>query len=664
MKLVTVESPTKAKTISKFLGSDYVIESSFGHVRNLSRRELGVDIEHNFEPKYTIIPKAKEKIKGLKEKVKKSSDIILATDEDREGEAIAWHLVQVLNLENAKQKVERIVFHEITKEAIENALKNPRHIDMDLVNAQQARRILDRLVGYKLSPFLWQKVVKGLSAGRVQSIAVRLIVERQQEIEKFKPEEYWSIEAKLQARLLDISKAEFTLHQSKDGAGFTARLIKENEKTIPKLGIKSKEEAQEIVKNLKDAEYKIVNIQKKEVKKYPFPPFTTSTLQQEANHKLGFSAKQTMFIAQRLYENGFITYHRTDSLDLAEDFLKKVQKLINNKFGKNYTSKTPLYYKTKSKGAQEAHEAIRPIKPDFLPQNLEEQVRVKDKNQSKLYELIWNRAIACQMQPAIIDSTSIDIKAKKYLFRTNGATIKFDGFLKIYPIKISENTLPALKNNEILKLIKLIPDQHFTKPPAPYSEATLIKILEEYGIGRPSTYAPTLSTIQERNYVKKQNKYLYPTEIGTLVNNLLVKHFPKVVNIKFTANMEENLDGVAQGKQEWVSIIKNFYYPFDENLQRKYNEVDKKEITEEKTDIICEKCGKPMIIKMGRFGKFLACSGFPECKNTRPIKKERQLTDKVCPKCEAFLEIKTGKYGKFLGCSNYPKCKYLEKYKP
>jgi len=664
MKLVIVESPTKAKTISKFLGPDYIIESSFGHVRNLPPKKLGVDVEHNFEPEYIIIPKAKERIKELKEKAKKSSDIILATDEDREGEAIAWHLAQALNLENAKQKVERIVFHEITKEAIENALKNPRHIDMDLVNAQQARRILDRLVGYKLSPFLWQKVVKGLSAGRVQSVAVRLVVERQQEIEKFKPEEYWSIEAKLQAQLLNKSKTEFTLHQSKDGAGFTAKLIKENEKVIPKLGIKSKEEAQEIVKNLKDAEYKIANIQKKEVKKYPFPPFTTSTLQQEANHKLGFSAKQTMFIAQRLYESGFITYHRTDSLNLAEDFLKKVQKLINDKFGKNYASKTPLYYKTKNKGAQEAHEAIRPTKPDFLPQNLEEQVRVKDKNQSKLYELIWNRAIACQMQPAIIDSTSIDIKAKNYLFRTNGATIKFDGFLKVYPIKISENTLPVLKNNEILKLIKLILGQHFTKPPAPYSEASLIKTLEEYGIGRPSTYAPILSTIQERNYVKKQNRYLYPTEIGILVNNLLVKHFPKVVNIKFTANMEEDLDGIAQGKQEWISIIKNFYYPFDENLQKKYKEVDKKEITEEKTDIICEKCGKPMIIKMGRFGKFLACSGFPECKNTRPIKKERQITDKICPKCGAFLEIKTGKYGKFLGCSAYPKCKYLEKYKP
>ncbi len=649
MKLVIVESPTKAKTISKFLGSEYIVESSFGHVRDLPRKELGVDIEHEFTPKYVIIPKAKKRIKELKEKSQKANTIILATDEDREGEAIAWHLTQALGLENSKSQasnpeIKRIVFHEITKQAIEDAFKNPRDIDMNLVSAQQARRILDRLVGYKLSPFLWEKVIRGLSAGRVQSVAVRLIVDRQQEIDKFKSEEYWTIIASL---------------CNAKNSKFEARLIKINEKTIPKLEIKSKKEAEEIIKDLKNTEYKIIDIRKKEIGKNPLPPFTTSALQQEANHRLGFSAKQTMFIAQRLYETGLITYHRTDSLNLAEVFLKKVQKLLIQEFGKNYVPASPRCYKTKTKGAQEAHEAIRPAYPEKTPKIIKENL---DKNQHKLYELIWQRAVASQMQSAIINTNTIDIKAKKYLFRTTGANIKFDGFLKIYPTKISETMLPSLEKNEILRLVNLAPNQHFTKPPAPYNEATLIKILEEHGIGRPSTYAPTISTIQERNYVKKQNKCLYPTEVGIVVNNLLVKHFPKIVNIEFTARMEENLDKIAQGKQEWIPIIKNFYGPFNENLQNKYKEINKKEITEEKTDKICEKCGKPMIIKIGRFGKFLACSGFPECKNTISLKKEEQITDKVCPECGALMKIRTGRFGKFLGCSNYPKCKHIEKY--
>ncbi len=643
MNLIIVESPTKAKTISKFLGSDYIIESSFGHIRDLPRKELGVDTEHNFKPKYVIVPKAKKRVEKLKKISKKADVVILATDEDREGEAISYHLAQALDLVNPK----RIVFHEITKRAIENALKNPRNINANLVNAQQARRILDRLVGYKLSPFLWEKVIRGLSAGRVQSVAVRLIVERQREIDAFKPQEYWSIET--------------LLRQCETNAEFIAKLIRKNEKTIPRLGIKSKKEADEIVKNLENAEYKITDIQKKEIKKHPLPPFTTSTLQQEASYKLGFSAKQTMVIAQQLYETGLITYHRTDSLNLADQFLNTVQKLIEDKFGKNHALAIPRQYKTKAKGAQEAHEAIRPTYPEKNPESIKERL---DKNQYKLYNVIWCRAIACQMQPAIVDSTSIDIKAKNYLFRTTGAIIKFDGFLKIYPCKISETILPLLKKDEVLNLIKLAPEQHFTKPPAHYSEATLIKTLEEHGIGRPSTYAPTLSTIQERNYVKKQRRYLYPTEVGIIVNDLLVKHFPKIVDIEFTARMEEDLDEIARGKQEWVPVIKDFYYPFNKNLQMKYKEIDKKEITEEKTDKICEKCNKPMVIKIGRFGKFLACSGYPKCKHALPLKKEgeEELTDKTCPECKAPMKIRTGRFGKFLGCSNYPKCKHVEKY--
>jgi len=580
MRLVIVESPTKARTISKFLGKDYIIESSFGHVRDLPKKELGIDIEHNFEPKYVIIPKAKKTIKKLKEKAQKVNKTILATDEDREGEAIAYHLTQALDLKN----YQRIVFHEITKSAIENALKNPRNIDINLVNAQQARRILDRLVGYKLSPFLWKKITQGLSAGRVQSVAVRLVVERQREIDKFKPQEYWSIEAELQ--------------NSKFKTDFVAKLIKKDGGVIPKLGIKTKEEAEEIIKDLNNAEYRVINIQKKEVKKHPFPPFTTSTLQQEASHKLGFSAKKTMVVAQQLYEKGYITYHRTDSVNLSGEFLKQVKNFIEPKYLeiKKYKSK---------KGAQEAHEAIRPT-------------RISRKIDNKLYNLIWQRAIASQMKSAIIDSTSVDIQARQYIFRATGATIKFDGFLKVYPTKISENVLPSLKKNEVLELIKLIPNQHFTKPPAPYTEASLVKALEEYGIGRPSTYAPILSTIQERNYVIKQKKRLYPTEIGMLVNDILVKHFPKIVDIEFTANMEKDLDKIAAGEKKWLPTIKEFYKPFAENLEKKYQEVKK---FVEKTEKKCPKCGQPLVVRISRYGKFLGCSNYPKCKHVEKIKK-------------------------------------------
>jgi len=624
MHLVIVESPTKARTLEGFLGSKYKVRSSFGHVRDLPAKELAIDIENDFKPKYAIIPRSKKIITELKKEIE-NKNVILATDEDREGEAIAYHLTQALKLE----KPQRIVFHEITKSAIAEALKNPRSIDMNLVDAQQARRILDRLVGYKLSPFLWKKVARGLSAGRVQSVTVRLVVERQKEIDDFKHQEYWTIEAEFR--------------------DFVAKLAKKNDKTIPKLGIKTKKQAEEIVKDLKGTEYKVIDIEKKEVQKHPFPPYATSTLQQDAVRRLGYSTKQTMMFAQKLYEKGLITYHRTDSLNLSNLFLAKAKKYINKEFGAKYLK--TRQFKTKSKGAQEAHEAIRPT-------------NIQHKVDDKLYNLIWQRALASQMTSAVFDAKKIDIEAlprrqtgDKYEFRATGQTLKFDGFLRVYPIKTEETILPELKKNEILKLIKLIPLRHFTKPPSPYTEATLVKALEEHGIGRPSTYAPTLDTIQKRNYVIKKIRYLHPTDIGILVNNLLVEHFPKIVDIKFTAQMEEDLDKIAHGKTKWVPVIEKFYTPFDKNLKQKDMEIDKKQITEEKSDEICEKCNKPMIIKVGRYGKFLACSGFPECKNTKPIEK---LLGVRCPKCiEGEMVERITKKGKiFYGCNQFPKCDF------
>jgi DNA topoisomerase-1 len=652
--LVIVESPTKAKTITKFLGKDFKVESSFGHVRDLPQKELGVDIEHNFEPKYIIPLKAKNTVTKLKKAAEKTDNVILATDEDREGEAIAWHLAQILNLK--EDNSQRITFHEITKKAIEDALKNPRLLDLNLVNAQQARRILDRLVGYKLSPLLWKKVAKGLSAGRVQSVAVRLVVDREKEIEKFKKEEYWSIEATLE----------------KDKQNFIAQLIKEGGKAIGKLGIKNEKQAQSILDNLRGAAYTVEKIEKKEILKAPPTPFTTSTLQQEAARKLGFSAKQTMMLAQKLYEGvelgpegnvGLITYMRTDSLNLSSYSLENIRTYINDKIGQNYLPKSPKIYKTKSKSAQEAHEAIRPTDVFKTP---DEVAPYLEPRQLKLYRLIWQRTLACQMNPAILDSTIVDIKANNFTFQSAGSIIKFDGFLKIYKAAVKENILPTLKENDELNLVKLDKIQHFTQPPARYTEATLIKALEKYGIGRPSTYAPTLATIQERNYVvKDEEKKLRPTEIGTLVNDLLVEHFPQIVDLNFTAHIEKDLDEIAEGKMKWQGVIKKFYDPFAKLLGEKEKEISKKELTEEKTDIKCEKCGSPMVIKMGRFGKFLACSNYPECKNTQPLMETKEEsaaeeTNEKCPKCGSALKIKTGRFGKFLACSNYPKCKFTK----
>jgi len=674
--LIIVESPTKAKTISKFLGKEYKILSSFGHIRDLPTKEMGVDIENNFNPTYVIPAKAKPKVAELVKTAKGAHNIILATDEDREGEAISWHLLKIFG-KSALDKYQRIAFHEITKTAIQEALKNPRKIDMNLVNAQQARRILDRLVGYEMSPFLWRKVAKGLSAGRVQSVTVRLIVEREKEIKNFKSDEYWTIEGLFQK-----------LPKSED---IKAKLDKINGKKLKKLDIKNKEAADKILNDLKKQNYHISNIQKKQTKKNPYPPFTTSTLQQEANKKLGFSAKQTMVIAQQLYETGLITYMRTDSLNLSKEAVLKMRDIIKNQIGQNYIPDKAVIYKTKSKGAQEAHEAIRPAYPEKKPDSLNDNL---DKRQFKLYDLIWRRAIACQMNPAIIDNTTVDIenanirvdscsdspclavassKGRRgfvYTFRANGSIIKFDGFLKIYHTQTEENILPELTNDEELKVIKIKPDQHFTQPPARYSEASLIKILEEYGIGRPSTYAPTIDTIQRRNYVKKeQDKKLHPTEIGIMVNDILVEHFKDIVDYKFTAKIEEDFDDIEEGTKKWQPIIKEFYMPFKKNLTKKDKELSKKSLTEEKTDETCEKCKSPMIIKMGRFGKFLACSNYPECKNTKHLsgaggseiqKEPPKELDEKCPQCDSPLVLRKGKFGEFIGCSGYPKCKFIK----
>ena len=643
MQLVVVESPVKAISIGKFLGPKYKVLSSYGHIRDLPKGELGVDIENNFKPKYVIPLKARKNVNILKKEAEKAELLILATDEDREGEAIAYHLDKILNI-NKEKDCQRIVFHEITKQAIENAIKNPRDINKDLVDAQQARRILDRLVGYKLSPFLWKKVVRKLSAGRVQSVAVRLICAREKEIQKFKPEEYWTIVASLLKSEKRKAKSE--------NYGFEALLVKKDNKTIPKLGIKTKKETDEIVKDLKNAEYKVINAVKKEIKRNPLPPFTTSTLQQEASKKFRFPVKFTMRIAQQLYETGLITYHRTDSLNLSDLSLFAAKKFIIEQYGEKYWAGFLRKYKTKSKGAQEAHEAIRPSYPAQKPKKL-------DDVQSKLYDLIWRRFIASQMNQAVFDATTIDISAEDYVFRANGQTLKFDGFLKVYSLKYEETELPVLEKDEILEFKKLIPSQHFTQPLPRYSEALLIKTLEENGIGRPSTYAPTISTIQERNYVQKnENKKFEPTEIGIIVDDLLVEHFPKIVSLKFTAEMEENLDKIAQGKQDWVSIIKEFYEPFEKNLKQKYEEVEKKDINEKPTGKKCAKCGAEMIIKLGRFGKFYACSGFPKCKYTESLKEN--TLDIKCPKCKkGDINEKRTKKGKiFYGCSNWPKCDF------
>ncbi len=663
MELLIVESPTKARTLKTFLGKNYKVVASFGHVRDLPKTKLGVDVDKDFEPQYVVPTKAKKVIAELKKDAKAADEVILATDQDREGESISWHLAEALGLKNPK----RIVFHEITKGAIDQALKNPGVIDMNLVNAQQARRVLDRIVGYKLSPFLWKKVAKGLSAGRVQSVAVRLVVEKEEEIKKFVAQEYWLIEATLRKQI-PISKSQIPnkskIQNLNNQNEFSAQLTKKDGKVIDKLEIKDKAQADAILKNLENAEYIIEKVEKKETKKNPLPPFTTSTMQQSAANKFGYSAKMTMSLAQKLYEQGHITYHRTDSLNLSQTSLIAAKEFITDSFGQKYFNQR--VYKAKG-NAQEAHEAIRPTFAEKSPESLKGDL---DGAQLKLYTLIWQRFIASQMASAIFDSTKVDIKANNYTFGANGQILKFDGFLKVYPMKFSENEMPELKEKEAVELVKINPTQHFTEPPARYNEATLIKALELHGIGRPSTYAPTLSTIQDRHYIEKNDqKRFFPTEMGVIVNEVLVKNFPEIVDIDFTAKMEKELDEIAEGKDTWQKTCRDFYEPFAKNLKEKYEDVPKENL-DIKTDKKCPKCGKDMVEKMGRFGRFFACTGFPECKHTESIitnaAAQAIKIDLLCPKCKTGQVVakKTRKGKLFYGCDNYPTCDFAAWDKP
>ncbi len=646
-KLVIVESPTKAKTIGRFLGKDFIVKSSFGHIRDLPKGKLGVDIEHDFAPTYVIPTKAKKTVTDLKKTAAKADEIYFATDEDREGEAISWHLAEVLGEDPVKLK--RITFHEITEQAILHAIKNPRRLDLKMVDAQQARRILDRLVGYELSPFLWKKIARGLSAGRVQSVAVRLIVEREREISAFKPEEYWTVEAEL---------------AKTSGEKFSAKLTAIAGKALEKFSLKSKADADVIVSELKDNAATVTKIDRRRVKRTPNAPFTTSTLQQEANRRLGFSAKQTMMLAQNLYEEGFITYMRTDSVNLAEKFLTEAAVYVKETFGKEFASAEPRKFKGKQKGAQEAHEAVRPTEANQTPESLAGKI---EPDRIRLYDLIWRRALASQMSEAELEQVSVDslVKGKnaEYNLRANGMTVAFAGFYKVYPTDTKETILPELSEGEKTAVAEVNGVQHFTEPAARYSDATLVKALEEFGIGRPSTYAPTIATIIDRNYVERiENRRLKPTEIAFAVNDLLVAHFPEIVDYNFTAKMENELDEIAEGKQEMVPILSGFWKPFKANLDKKQIEIAGK-ITDKPTDQVCDKCGKPMIEKMGRFGRFLACSGYPECKNTKPVpgSVEDQKTDEVCPTCGAPMMVKRGRFGPFLSCSKYPECKTIKK---
>ncbi len=646
MKFIVVESPTKALTLKKFLGKEYEVQSSLGHVRDLPKDKIGIDVEHDFTPSYIIPTKARKTVTNLKKLSKKAEETILATDEDREGEAIAWHITEVLGLKDPK----RIVFHEITKEAIVDALKHPRAIDMNRVNAQQARRILDRLVGYKLSPFLWKKIARGLSAGRVQSVAVRLCADREREIQAFKPQEYWSVEAILE----------------KDKKEFPAILIKYGEKAISKLTVTTQKEADDILKTLQNAKYTIEKVEKRETRHNPLPPFMTSTLQQEAWKKLRFAARTTMSVAQHLYETGFITYHRTDSVNLSEFSLQAAKTYITNAYGEAYWPGSSRIFTTKSKGAQEAHEAIRPTYPTENPESLKVQKKL-DPRSFKLYDLVWRRFMASQMSQAILDLTKAEIRAKDCIFSATGQTLKFDGFLKVYPMKFEEKELPDLQKNDTANLVNLNPFQHFTQPPARFTEASLVKALEEHGVGRPSTYAPTLSTIQERGYIEKdEQKRFKPTELGFTVNDVLVQHFPKIVDIAFTADMEEKLDKIAQGEKEWVPTIREFYTPFGENLAKKYEEVEKKDIITETTDKICPTCSAPLIVRMGRFGKFYACSTFPKCRYTENMQKEKTGLGIPCPSCKKGEIVRklTRTRRTFYGCNTYPACTFALWQKP
>lgn len=648
--LVIVESPAKAKTIKKYLGGNYEVIASMGHVRDLPKTRLSVDIKKKFAPKYEII-KGKEKlVEELKELAEKSDKIYLATDPDREGEAISWHLAYILGLPLDDNN--RVEFNEITKNGVTNGMAHPRSINIDLVNAQQARRILDRLVGYKLSPFISQKIRRGLSAGRVQSVAVRIIVDREEEIRKFKPEEYWTIDAKF---IPKGSRKSFSASLYSDANG--------------KIKIENQEQAEKIEEDLADAEYMITKVKHGTRRKTPAPPFITSTLQQEASIKLGFQSRRTMKVAQELYEGvdiegmgatGLITYMRTDSLRISDVAKEEAAQYILNRFGEKFLPAKPRVFKTKS-NAQDGHEAIRPSMPSLSPEDVKASLT---SDQFKLYNLIWNRFMASQMSDCIQKTTQAEISAKEYIFKASGYYVDFEGFTTLYvESKDTEEEkstqLPPLEKDMPVKCKELKKNQHFTQPPARYTEASLIKALEEYGIGRPSTYAATITTITSREYVKREAKTLYPTELGEVMTNLLKERFPKIVNYKFTAQMEEKLDEVEHGQEEWVELLDEFYSDFDKTLKKAKEEMEgvKLQLKEDQTDIICDKCGRQMVVKVGRYGKFIACPGYPECKN---VLKFVEKTGVKCPKCNGDVIVKhTKKKRVFYGCSNYPECDFV-----
>jgi len=664
MNLIIVESPAKGKTIEKFLGKNFRVIASFGHIKDLPKKHLGVDINDGFKPHYFPVGRSRQVVAALKKEAGKAEVLYFGTDFDREGEAIAYHIFNTLKpVLNKKTKVGRITFTEITKEALLKAINSPREIDMNLVYSQQARRVLDRLVGYKLSPFLWRKVASGLSAGRVQSAALRMITEREREIESFKPQEYWTIIATTEKK-----------KQKKGEGQFKSVLIALDDKPLGRLAIKTESEAKSLLNALSKASYRVVLVRKTKQRKTPPPPFITSTLQQEAFLKLGFSAKKTMTLAQALYEAGFITYHRTDSTHLAQSAPSMIRRYIQDNFGKKYLPENARQYKTKVLKAQEAHEAIRPTDIGNLP--LEGADSKISDDHKKLYRLIWQRAVASQMEDAVLDSESVDIEAqtrekenlafplaKKYTFRATGQSISFDGFIKVYPLSIQESYLPPLSAGEELKLVKLDKEKHLTKPPSRYTEASLIKQLEKEGIGRPSTYASIISTLQERGYVHKAKQQLFPSEIGFLVSDLLVKHFPDIVDLGFTAKMEKELDEVAEGKKQYQTVCEDFWGPFSKTLSEKDKELKKSEIVAEETDQKCELCGGKMVVRFGRFGKFLSCANFPKCKNKKPFLK---LIGIKCPKCnEGEVVERVNKRGRiFYGCSRYPECNWADNHKP
>ncbi len=674
-RLVIVESPTKARTISHFLGQGYSVRASVGHVRDLLRSRLSVDVERDFAPTYRVPKEKKQVVSELQKLVADAAEVYLATDPDREGEAIAWHLMEATGIR--EEQARRVVFHEITEPAIAEAFAHPRGLDMDLVNAQQARRILDRLVGYKLSPLLWAKVRSRLSAGRVQSVAVRLVVEREREIQAFVPVEYWSISAELAKRVPFPERPTFM-----------ARLARIDGHEVD---LRDQPATQAVVQDLESSVYVVTGVQRGRRQRRPAPPFTTSTLQQEASRRLGFTARHTMRVAQQLYEGldigpegtvGLITYMRTDSLNVAQAAQAEARDYVIRRYGERFVPEQPPVYRTRTRGAQEAHEAIRPTAVRREPEALRPYL---DQDQFRLYELIWKRFVASQMAPAVYDTMTVDVKAGRlphppidailsepervtrdwrYLFRASGSSLRFPGFLAVYEEARDEDApsaeegppLPPLEKGEVVDLVRLIPEQHFTLPPPRYTEATLVKALEEHGIGRPSTYAPILSTIQERGYVARENRHLVPTELGYIVNDLLVQHFPEVVDTGFTARMESDLDRIAEGSADWVEVLREFYGPFERRVLEAEREMPRVQLEVEETGEVCEKCGHPMVVRHGRFGKFIACSNFPGCRNTRPYLNRLGV---ACPECGGELvERRTRRGRTFYGCARYPECSY------